>query len=254
MTGRRDMDAPGGESHPNAGTAVTTQRAIRAFAARASHTLRNDIQAVSGGLEAVHAELKPLDLPERAREELARLEQAVARLERRTLDIALVTRAEAGTLDVNRQPDRLKWVLDEAIAQHRAMARDVRVVIQRYLDACETTIAPVDRDRVIHALAAILHNAIRFSPRGGVITVSAQLNGDMAAITIRDQGPGFAPGAAERAFTPYAYGESDEARPKSGLGLGLAVARGIMRAHGGDTRVIVGGTPGGAVVVTLPLA
>lgn len=254
MTGRQDMDAPGGMNQQNTDSTVTSQSAIQAFAVRANHTLRNDIHALSGSLEAVRAELQRLDLPERAREELARLEQTVAMLERRALDIALVTRAEARALKVTRQPDRLKWVIDEAVAQHRAMARVVGVVIKRYLNECETTIVPVDRERVIHALAAILHNAIRFSPRGGVVTVSAQLIGDLASITVRDQGPGFAPDAARRAFTPYAFGESDEALAKGGLGLGLAVARGIMWAHGGDTQVIDEGTPGGAVVVTLPLA
>lgn len=228
--------------------------AQREFATRINHTLRGDVHTVRLALEAALEQTRAVALPASTREALKRVERAVVYLERRALDITLLTQLESGALELDRQPHRIKWTLLEAIKEYRNIAAKEGVKLRSDLAALGTTPAPLDRKLVVRALGALLDNAIRFSPRGGVVTIHGERDGRVARVTVRDQGDGFAPGDDTRIFAPFAAGTNVKNGSGNGLGLGLAVARAIIEAHGGSIFVVKSANPGGAVAIELPLA
>lgn len=247
--------APNGEPRPQpARPSQARSAAQRDFARRVNHTLRGDVHAARLALSAALEQTRALSLPASTREAFARVERAVAHLERRALDIALLAQTDSGTLELDRQPHRLKWVIEEAAHEYRRPAARQGVTLRTDLAACGMTPAPLDRKLMLRALGALLDNAIRFSPQGGVVTIHGARDGDIARITVRDQGNGFVPGDAKRVFAPFAVGKNVEDGSGSGLGLGLAVVRTIVAAHGGRIQVVKSKEPGGAVAIELPLA
>lgn len=228
--------------------------AQRDFARRVNHALRGDVHAVGMALSEALEQARAASLPASAREAFARLERAVTYMERRALDIALLTQAESGALELARQPERLKWVIEEASGNYREMASRYSVRLRLDLATCGTAAPPLDREFMTRALGALLDNAIRFSPPGGVVSVHGERDGGVARITVRDQGSGFAPGDERRVFKPFAVGKNEEDGSGNGLGLGLAVARVIIEAHGGRIWVVASKEQGGAVTIELPLA
>jgi signal transduction histidine kinase len=106
-----------------------------------------------------------------------------------------------------------------------AAAQQVRIV----LEAPEGLELPLDRRRIERVFLNLMGNALEAMPGGGVITVSAAAEPDSVVVTVSDTGPGIAPEIRSRLFQPFVT-----ARKKSGLGLGLALARQAVVDHGGD--------------------
>ena len=98
------------------------------------------------------------------------------------------------------------------------------------------------------AALALIDNAIKFSPPGGTVTVSAEITGDRAAFSVADQGPGFG-GATDALFDRYA--QESAGRAAGGSGLGLAIAKWIAEQHGGS--ISAADRPEGGAVVTLEI-
>jgi signal transduction histidine kinase len=112
------------------------------------------------------------------------------------------------------------------------------------------TICPVDRQRIQQVFRNILENALEVAPDGSEVEISCrstQLRGQPAlAITVRDSGPGISPADRERVFEPFFSTKT------KGTGLGMAIARRIVEAHGGTITVAVNDSPGAAIRVMLP--
>jgi len=103
---------------------------------------------------------------------------------------------------------------------------------------CDDSAADVmgDRESLQLAVANLLHNAIEFSPRGGLVRLTASTVGTTVCIDVGDDGPGFAPFVQERIGERFISTPRPDGRPK-GSGLGLAIARQVALLHGGDLRV-----------------
>ncbi|MCY4640336.1 MAG: ATP-binding protein [Chloroflexi bacterium] len=108
-----------------------------------------------------------------------------------------------------------------------------------------------DRERLLEVLSNLLDNALRASPRGGVVTLSAVGDGDEVRVEVTDEGPGILPSERERIFERFYTGDAARATGVAGSGLGLAIARHIMRRLGGRVWVADGG-PGATLCVALP--
>jgi signal transduction histidine kinase len=108
--------------------------------------------------------------------------------------------------------------------------------------------APVDPDQIRQTLYNLLTNAANYSPRGREIVIGISQEPDRVLLRVRDQGHGVAPESIERIFEPYQRGH-DEA---PGLGLGLALSRGIARSHGGDLTFEPAPRGGAVFLLTLP--
>jgi signal transduction histidine kinase len=104
-----------------------------------------------------------------------------------------------------------------------------------------------DPDRLQRVILNLLDNGIKFTPGGGQVSLTARQKGEGIEISVRDTGPGMSDEERERAFEPYYRGEG------GGAGLGLAIARAIVEAHGGRMGIERGETQGSRVWFTLPL-
>jgi len=128
--------------------------------------------------------------------------------------------------------------LDVEVLDLRTLARDhvaeMATVLGRSVvlehDRRESLMAEVDRPRVQQVLTNLISNAAKFSPRGSVITVAVIVDGDWVDVSVADEGPGIGPAEVGLMFRKYARGD----RTRPGSGLGLYLARGTARAHGGD--------------------
>jgi CheY-like chemotaxis protein len=112
-----------------------------------------------------------------------------------------------------------------------------------------------DPTRVAQVAGNLLSNAVKFTPAGGTVTVSLTSKEDHAELCVRDTGVGMEPGSVERMFEPFAQAEQSLARTQGGLGLGLALVKGLVELHGGSIQARSEGLGRGAeFLVRLPLA
>ena len=133
-----------------------------------------------------------------------------------------------------------------AIRAAALTGREVRVSIP---DGDDLVLGEFDFALALRALQNLLENAGRYSPPGTPIEVSVRTEGERLAVTVRDHGPGLAPGEEARVFEPLSRGEAG--RGVAGTGLGLAIARTFARSQGGDVRYAP--AEGGGATFTLQL-
>jgi two-component system OmpR family sensor kinase len=238
---------------------LRSETRLRHFAADASHELRTPLAAMSGYTEVLL--LGGKDNPALAEYVLHRMQGETARMSRLVGDLLTLARLEAGlplhiqALDV--APLLEGWAEETRLLAAR-LGRDLRIVSgpQSEGDAGLTLLA--DPDRLHQILLNLLHNAVKFTPDGGLITVSvAQQNGHVA-ISVTDTGPGIA--TAELPFLFERFYRGDRARARSdaadagGTGLGLAIAQGLAQTQGGHIDVTSTLGAGSAFTVILPAA
>src|SRR5262245_35116261 len=210
------------------------------FLGNVSHELRTPLAAVKGYVDNL------LDgvagpLTDKSRHYLGRVRDNADRLARMVSDLLDLTRIEAGKIELLPQALRLSDVVGDALdgIRHVAAARRVRLAA----DLSPGLAVWVDPDKVHQVLTNLLANAIKFSPPGSEVAVTASPDaGGLMRLAVADTGPGIAPDERERVFDKfYQVGRVDGARPP-GSGLGLTIARHLVGLHGGR---IWGGVWGG---------
>jgi len=222
--------------------AVEKERAL--MLSSISHDLRTPLAALRASVEAVRDGLA--DDPDAY---LKGMEHQVEALALLVDDLQLHTRLASGTLEMSRSRVDLSELIDGAVEAMAPLAgrSDVGLVVGTSTSVIVDG-APAQLARVVRNL---IDNAIRHSPAGGVVAVDVSTSDDDAVVRVCDQGPGFADSIRVAAFEPFT--RADEARDvRTGTaGLGLAIARGIVSAHGGS--IAIGDGPGGVVSFTIPL-
>ena len=223
----------------------------RQFMADASHELRTPVNIAR---TASRVALQQSGRSETEyRETLAIVEQETIRLSRLVDDMFTLTRADAGSYPVRSMPMYLDEIIEEVARASAVVAatRGVSIAIE-----CEHP-APFtgDEDLIRRLVMNVIDNAVRFSAAGGAVRVALDRAQETYAISISDQGPGIAPEVQSRIFERF-Y-RVDEARSRDGVsdggaGLGLALARWIARAHGGEIRLATSSRLGSTFVITLP--
>lgn len=175
------------------------------------------------------------------------------RLDRFVEGIVDLARIEAGDIDLHRNWGAVDDIIDTALAQAEPLTRNhqIRIVV-----AEELPVVRVDARAVTEVIYALLDNASKYSPAGTVITIEAQRAADdVIEIAVEDQGRGIPPPLRERAFERfYRDPGNSAATSRSGIGMGLAIAKGIVEAHGG--RIWIEDRKsghGGRVVFTVPV-
>jgi two-component system sensor histidine kinase KdpD len=190
------------------------------------------------------------ELDAAARHELAQaIQEEADRLNRLVQNLLEMTRLESGGIRVRKDWEPLEEVIGSALARVEKLlgARHVDIRL-----APDLPLVPLDSLLLEQVLINLLDNAIKYAPSDTPIEISASVEDRTALVTVADRGPGFAPGEETRVFDKFYRGQ--EAGTRSGAGLGLAIARGIVEVHGGQ--ITAETRPGGGAVFrfTLPLA
>jgi len=214
-------------------------RQRRALLADVSHELRTPLAALQARLENL---VDGVEAPDP--EVLGTMLRATERLGRLVTQVLDLSRLEAGTDVVERQPFDLAEVLEGAADEARLGSSGPRLVVDVEL-GCK---AHGDPERIHQVVANLLENAVRHSPPGGVVRLSASPaeTAGMVAIEVADQGPGIPAPEAERVFQRFSRGAD------GGTGLGLAIARWIVDLHGGAIRALPAEPSGCLIRVELP--
>jgi signal transduction histidine kinase len=217
--------------------------------ADASHELRAPLAAMRSELEV---SLRHDALPDGARAVLSSARDEVVRMGWIVENLLTLARVDEGRLELLVGPQDLREVADAAVRTHRlaAEAAEVELVVEG-----EAGLLDGDRDRLQQVISNLVDNAIRVAPPASTVRVSLWRSETEAGFTVSDEGPGVPPEERDRIFERFA--RRDRARARTGgAGLGLAICREIVSAHGG--RIWVRGqTPRGsaftvALAITIP--
>lgn len=231
------------ESARSVGAANQAARARDDILAVVSHDLRGPLHAISLACEALHDEITGSAL-----RYLGAIERASQRAERLISDLLEASAIENGALTLSRAAVDACAIVRQAAADHELLAKETGGRIAATVPA-EALVVTADRDRVLQVLGNLIGNALKHA-RGAPIEISVRRTDDAAVIAVRDGGPGIPPHELPHVFDRYWHGRTK----KGGAGLGLAIAKGIVEAHGG--RMDVASTPGDGAefAFTLPLA
>jgi PAS domain S-box-containing protein len=224
-------------------------RAKEDFLATLSHELRTPLNAMLGWTRLLR--MGKLDAPGTARA-LETIERNAHLQEQLIADILDVSRIITGKLRLELKPIDLDPLIAGALDAVRPAADAKGVDLRLCTESGGTVLA--DADRLQQVIWNLLVNAIKFTPAGGSVHVTALRQGPVAIITVADTGEGIAPELLPFVFDRFRQGDASVTRPHGGLGLGLAIVRHIVELHGGKVQVESRGTGQGATFgVLLPL-
>ena len=224
--------------------------ALRRFTADASHELKTPLTVVRAGVE------RAITRPDVPQETLAALEETLQEVNRMTelLDSLLtLARADEGRAELHREPVDLRAIVAEAgetgdlLADHAGVAIEIRTPPQPLVLA-------VDRSRVRQLLLNLIENAVKYTPRGGNVSVQLGASDGEVRLTVADSGIGIAPGDLPHVFDRFWRADSARTRTgeRPGAGLGLAISKWIVEAHGGAIEVQSRPGRGTTFTVTFP--
>jgi two-component system sensor histidine kinase KdpD len=212
-----------------------------------SHDLRTPLVSITGALTSLDEQSDSLDRENResliatAREEAERLNRLVGNL-------LSMTRIESGAIKLRCEPGDIQDVIGTALEQldKRVAGHAIQVNVRD-----DFPLVPMDFTLIVQVLVNLLENAVKYSPKGSLIEVSASLLDDKARLEVADRGVGIPPEDLTRVFDKFYRVQRPES--VSGTGLGLSISKGIVEAHRGNiyARVREGG--GTIVSVELPL-
>ena len=242
-TSRDEVGELGRAFNSMAGELAEIDRMRRDLVANVSHELRTPISALRALLENL------VDGVERADPRTLRpaLEQ-VNRLERLVAQLLDLSRLEAGVVPLERRPVALGPLLERVAGESRARAaRGVRIVVRGSPGELKA-----DADRLHQLVANLLENAVRHSPDGGEVELSARSDDGVVTIEVADRGPGIPPEETARVFERFYRADAARSHDGGGTGLGLSIARWIVELHGGAIRAEPNRPTGCRMVVTLP--
>jgi PAS domain S-box-containing protein len=220
------------------------------FLAIMSHELRTPINAIVGFSELL-AKNTSESLPIKQRKEYAEIVlENSKQLHRLINDVLDTARLERGTLTLSAQEIDAAEVVELAIGQSRAQAEHANISIIAKL--ADNITLSVDVARLQQAIANVIANAVKFSQAGGIVNIEMQRGKNGAFIlAVKDAGIGIAEDDFERVFDPFVQGYGGLARNYNGAGLGLPIARRIVRMHDGD--ITLQSTLGAGTIVNLTL-
>lgn len=222
----------------------------RSFMADASHELRTPVAVISAESELA------LGRDDRTVEEL-RDALGVVRAEGRRMrgiveDLFLLARADGGERPLRMQPLYLHDLLEECARSATPLATSKHQIFTISLDEADMAISG-DEALLRRLFTNLLDNAVKYTPQGGSIELRAATAGAHYIVDVTDTGAGIPPDERDQIFDRFYRSQAARARKDSdGAGLGLAIARYVARAHGGDLELVASGSQGSHFRVMLP--
>lgn len=215
------------------------EAARREIIAAVSHDLRTPLASIQAMIEAL------CDGVVADPETVARYHQTIRaeteRLNALIGDLFELSRIESGALRLDREPTSLHDLISDTLRSIAARAEQRGVILGGNVPE-DLPFVPVDAARIQRVLVNLVENALRHTPEGGQVTITASERDGAVQIDVADTGEGIDPADLPRVFERFYRGEKSRSRDRGGAGLGLAIARGIVEAHGG--RIWVDSTRG----------
>ncbi len=219
----------------------------RQMTADIAHELRTPISVILGHAEAVHDGVLPpsQEVFDIIRDEATRLESLVE-------DLRTLTLADAGELRLNPQAIDPQKFLEDVRTVHLIGASQKGISLE-LKDASGLPEVEIDTGKMMQVLSNLLDNALRYTPKGGHITLSAQQVEGAIEIRVADSGPGLEPEELAHIFDRFYRANDSRQREEGGSGLGLAISKSILEAHGGRIRAESVKGQGLTVIISLPI-
>jgi two-component system phosphate regulon sensor histidine kinase PhoR len=197
-----------------------------------SHELRTPLATIKAVIETLKG--GAIEDRELTGNFLASVDTEVDRLTQIVAELTELSRVESGKARFNLEEINLNMLAEEVVAQINPLAARQGVAVNLDLDP-NLPLISADRERIRQVMTNLLDNAIKFTPTRGKIVVSTILKEDLATVSISDTGIGISEEDLPHVFERF-Y-KVDKARSGGGTGMGLAIAKHIVKAHGGDIRV-----------------
>jgi heavy metal sensor kinase len=227
-----------------------------------SHELRTPLTTVQGNIELLRrmATALPADstrgdfLSVTLQETLGEVENETTRMSEMISDLLLLAQADSGSLQLQMEPVEMDTLLLEVYRQSRRMAelRKGSQSVDIRLGSEDQALVCGDRERLRQLLLNLTDNAIKYTPAGGVITLSLENSEGWVKVTVSDTGIGIAPEDQKHIFDRFYRVDKARSRELGGSGLGLSIVRWIAQAHGGYITVQSELQRGSAFTLWLP--
>jgi two-component system sensor histidine kinase KdpD len=216
---------------------IESERLKNTLLSSVSHDFRTPLAVITGAATSL---LERSDIPDDTRQELTRtIADEAERLGRQVNSLLDMTRLESGALQVHKEWHSLEEVVGAALERFGAAltGRPVRV------DVAAVPFAPFDDILMTQVIFNLVENALKYTPPDGPIEIRAAREREGLTLEISDRGPGVPEGAEERVFEKF-YRAVEPGSPR-GMGLGLAICKGVVEAHGGTIAAL--NRPGGGL-------
>jgi two-component system phosphate regulon sensor histidine kinase PhoR len=220
----------------------------RDFVANISHELRTPLASIKAVVEALQG--GALEEEDLAQEFLGGINDEVDRLSLLVEELMELARIESGQVPFRFEPIDAQEILHDSVRRLEPQA--MRASVSLTVEEGEPGVVSADRDRLERALVNLIHNAIKFTPSGGSVTVSGVAAHGWVELRVRDTGVGISPEQLGRIFERF-Y-KVDKARGNPGTGLGLAIVKHVAEAHGGSVSVKSTQGEGSTFAIRLPAA
>ena len=216
------------------------------FVANVTHEIKTPLTAINGFVETLEA--GAIDDPALSKRFLQTIRENVLRLNRLVDDLLTLSSIELGESELHPESVALGEILEKAIALVQAKAAARGVVIRTDFPPGLPAIQ-ADRDRAVQVFLNILDNAVKFSPEGGEIDVTAAGDEEVVTAKVTDRGQGIPAGEIPRLGERFYRVDKARSRDPGGTGLGLSIVKHLMQAHGGSMGIE--SVPGRGTTVTL---
>ena len=213
-----------------------------------SHEFRTPLAGIKAMVETLTG--GAMDDKVAAKDFLTRIDSEVDRLTQLVEELTELSRIETGKAELKKEPIDLNKLVEEVIAQLSPQAERQQLSISREF-ATNLPSVLADKDRVRQVITNLVHNAIKFTPAGGRITITSRALEGSVVVHIADTGIGIPEEDLPRVFERFYKG--DKARAGGGTGMGLAIAKHVIQAHGGSIWVRSEEGKGSTFAFSLPL-
>ena len=223
-------------------------RHVREFTLDASHELKTPLTIMRAELESA---LREEGSAAACRDVFVSQLDEIQRLTRIVDGLTLLAKADAGQLALKSEPVRLDELVQESVADGQILAQSIGVAV--HLRTCEPITLWGDRHRLRQLLLNLTENAIKYNHKNGSVTVDLRRANGAAELRVSNTGPGISPEKIPRVFDRFFRGDPARNSEIEGCGLGLSIARWIVRAHGGDIKITSMPRADTTVTVQLPV-